>query len=107
MVVQNGKPFEIQGLGSFGPLVDKFRKYRDPMDKGEEKVMEVPSLKPIRFLAHDDFCRETGLVCDAVSDKMVRRYNRDEKEALLDAFCEEYVTQLSWASVSRSCLTDQ
>jgi len=55
MVVQNGKPFEIQGLGTFGPLVDKFRKYRDPLDKGEEKVNEGPSLRPIRFLAHDDF----------------------------------------------------
>jgi len=38
---------------------------------------------------------------------MVKRYNRDEKETIVDAFNEEFLQQLSWASVSRSCLTDQ
>jgi hypothetical protein len=70
--------------------MDKFKKFRDPMDKGEEKVMEMPGLRPIRFLAHDDLCKDTGLVCDAVSDKIVRRYNRDSKDAIIEAFGDDH-----------------
>jgi hypothetical protein len=74
----------------FGPLVDKFKKFRDPMDKGEEKANDMTSLRPIRFLAHADFCKATGLVCDAVSDKIVRRYSKEEKDAVIEAFCDDF-----------------
>ena len=106
MVQQSGKSIEIPGLGTFGPLVDKFRRFRDPMDKGEEKSAPIDALKPIRFLAHDDFNSACGLVCDANTDKAVRRYNKEDRDSLVEAFDDEFVQQVSWASVSRSCLTD-
>lgn len=106
--MDNQRPIELPGLGIFGPEMTKFQKLRDPLNKGIELKRNnlVDMVKPMRFMLNDDFHSATGLEIDAISNKRVGRYSRDDRRMVDYWFHESLVMPMSWASIARSCMTD-
>lgn len=102
------KAIEIPNFAVFGPVLDKFAKLNNPLEKGYCK-QPVDNLcwTPVFVVINDDFLNSMDwkVAVDTASVKAVGTFNKFERSELEELF-DHTTNPISTASIASSCHTD-